>query len=404
MKSSRKISCYGLAVLFFLLVTSVATGETLPGDLKFITEQYPPYNFMENGQLKGISMDLLEQITGRLGIALKKKDVSLVPWEEGYQRTLKRKDTLLFSMTRTVEREKKFLWVGPISPTRVVLFTRKDMALHPTSGSALKDLKIGAIRDDIGEQLAVKAGVQKKKLTLSSKTGDLIRLLEDGKIDAWAYEETAGKWFIKHEAANPDNIKVARVLFEGELYYAFNRKTSKVVVTAFQKALEEIKKEKSADGSSPYEKIFDRYLKPRYIQDRISNEQVIRLVDLTTVALAADAPATMKKINAGEHPYRNRENHEMYVFVYDTDINMTAHGDNATLVGKNFRGKTDVEGKAFRDAIVAGALSNGSGWEDYIYTSPKQSGLYYKTTYYKLVKGSDGKTYIVCAGKFKDQP
>jgi len=405
MKNFRIIRYYSLAVLLFLLVSGVATGgETLPGDLKYMTEQYPPYNFMENGQLKGISVDLLEQIAGRLGIALKQKDINLVPWEEGYQRTLKRKDTILFSTTRTVERERRFQWVGPISPTRVVLFTRKDMPLRPIPESVLKDMKIGAIRDDIGEQLVVKAGVKKKGLTLSSKTEDLIRLLEEGKIDAWVYEETAGKWFIKHEAANPNNIKVACVLYEGELYYAFNRRTPKYVVAVFQKALDEIKREKSADGSSSYEKIFDRYLKPRYIKDRISNDQVIRLVDLTTVALAADSSATMKKITASEHPYRNRENPDLYVFVYDTDINMAAHGDNATLVGKNFRGKTDVEGKAFRDAIVKGALSNGSGWEDYIYTSPKQSGLYYKTTYYKRVTGSDGKIYIVCAGKFKNQP
>jgi len=404
MRKFRTIGYHSLVVFLFLLVSGVATGETMPKDLKFMTEQYPPYNFMENGQLKGISVDLLEQITGRLGIVLKQKDINLAPWEEGYQLTLKRKDTLLFSTTRTVEREKKFQWVGPISPTKIVLFTRKDMPSRLTPGSGLKDLKVGAIRDDIGEQLVVKAGVKKMDLTSSLKTGDLIRLLEEGKIDAWAYEETAGRWFIKHEAANPDNIKVARVLYEGELYYAFNRKTPKVVVAAFQKALDEIKKEKSADGSSSYEKIFDRYLKPRYIQDRISNDQVIQLVDLTTTALAADAPATMKKITTGEHPYRNRKNPDLYVFAYDTDVNMVAHGDNATLVGKNFRGKKDVEGKAFRDAIVAGALSNGSGWEDYIYTSPKQSGLYYKTTYYKRVTGSDGKTYIVCAGKFKDQP
>jgi polar amino acid transport system substrate-binding protein len=53
---------------------------------------------------------------------------------------------------------------------------------------------------------------------------------------------------------------------------------------------------------------------------------------------------------------------------------------------------------------MAGAMSVGSGWEDYVYTSPSRSGLYYKTTYYKRVKGSDGNIYIVCSGKFKDQP
>ena len=74
---------------------------------------------------------------------------------------------------------------------------------------------------------------------------------------------------------------------------------------------------------------------------------------------------------------------------------MTAHGDNIKLVGRNFKGKTDVNGKAFRDEIVAKAQQNGSGWEDYVYTNPGESGLYYKTTYFMLVKGSDGKTQVV---------
>jgi len=260
------------------------------------------------------------------------------------------------------------------------------------------------IRDDIGHQQALKAGAAKENLVLSRKPGDLVRLLEEGKIDAVAHEETGGMWFVKHEANDPGGIRVAHVLYEGELYYAANRRTSKDVVAAFQKGLDELKKEKSADGSSAYEKIFERYLKPSYIRDGIANDDVMRLVDQTAADLASDAQSALKRISAGEHPYRNRDNPSLYVFVYDSDINMVAHADNATMVGKNFRGKTDVEGKPFRDYIMAGAMSVGSGWEDYVYTSPSRSGLYYKTTYYKRVKGSDGNIYIVCSGKFKDQP
>jgi len=46
-------------------------------------------------------------------------------------------------------------------------------------------------------------------------------------------------------------------------------------------------------------------------------------------------------------------------------------------------------------------LEEGSGWVDYIYTKPDQSGLYLKTTYFTLTTGSDGKQYIVCAGRYK---
>ncbi len=68
------------------------------------------------------------------------------------------------------------------------------------------------------------------------------------------------------------------------------------------------------------------------------------------------------------------------------------------VVGRNFKGVPDMAGKLFRDNIVAGALANGTGWEDYVFTMPGQIGLFYKSAYYKLVTGSDGKQYVVCSG------
>ena len=41
---------------------------------------------------------------------------------------------------------------------------------------------------------------------------------------------------------------------------------------------------------------------------------------------------------------------------------MVAHADNIRFVSMNFKGKTDVTGKPFRDEIVAGAQENGTGW------------------------------------------
>jgi polar amino acid transport system substrate-binding protein len=155
---------------------------------------------------------------------------------------------------------------------------------------------------------------------------------------------------------------------------------------------------------SPYEKIFDRYLKPRYIEDDITYLQMQTLTEKTIAAVAADAPAAFRAINAGESPYRDRDNPALYVFVYDTEVSIVAHADNPAMVGMNYRGKTDVSGRAFRDEIVAGALKAGKGWVDYIYTNPARSGLYYKTTYYRLVRGSDGRPYVVCCGKFKSRP
>ncbi len=183
----------------------------------------------------------------------------------------------------------------------------------------------------------------------------------------------------------------------------FNRETPEPLIVACQQALDRIRSENDEYGVSRYERIFYRHLAPAYATDLLTEEEAEGLVSLTADALADDAPATIRAINAGVHPYRDEEKPGFYVFAYDTDVVMVAHATNIHLVGVSFRGKTDVAGKAFRDMMVAGALENGSGWEDYVSISPAESGLFWKSTYYQLAAGSDGKEYVVCSGIFKTE-
>lgn len=50
-----------------------------------------------------------------------------------------------------------------------------------------------------------------------------------------------------------------------------------------------------------------------------------------------------------------------------------------------YAGKADAAGFAFRDAIVSGALANGTGWVEYVWTHPDHASLFHKTTYYRCV-------------------
>jgi polar amino acid transport system substrate-binding protein len=82
--------------------------------LTYYTEQLPPYSYQENGTLTGISVDLLESITEKMGAKVPREEVYLVSWTEGYEKALTQHGTVLFSMARTPEREQSFKWAGPI--------------------------------------------------------------------------------------------------------------------------------------------------------------------------------------------------------------------------------------------------------------------------------------------------
>ncbi len=131
----------------------------------------------------------------------------------------------------------------------------------------------------------------------------------------------------------------------------------------------------------------------------ITKEQVIKLVDKTCEDIKADVGGTFEKIANAEHPYKDAQNPASYVFVYNTEVVIVAH-PKKSLIGRSYKGKPDVRGKKFRDDIVNGALKNGTGWVDYSYKKPEEKGIHQKTTYYKLVTGSDGNKYVVASGKY----
>ena len=77
-------------------------------DLIYYTEQLPPYNYQENGTLQGISIDLPEGITEKMGRKVSRDEVLLVPWTGGYQTVLSHNNIVLFTTVRLPEREQSF--------------------------------------------------------------------------------------------------------------------------------------------------------------------------------------------------------------------------------------------------------------------------------------------------------
>ena len=131
-----------------------------------------------------------------------------------------------------------------------------------------------------------------------------------------------------------------------------------------------------------------------------TSEEVITLVQQTKQAIEKNALQTLARVNRAEHPYKNKDNPSLYIFVFDTDLTVVAHAIKTKVIGKNVKGKPDVKGKKFRDEMLVKVKQDGSGWVDYYFLNPKSKKTEHKTAYVELAKGSDGKEYIVGSGKY----
>lgn len=319
-----------------------------------------------------------------MGKKVSRDEVLLVPWTEGYQTVLSHNNTVLFTTVRLPEREQSFRWAGPIYAYTNVLFARPDKGITIEKPEDMKDYRIGVIVDDVAIQQLLDAGVNKSQLVQETNASVLVDKLNNGEIDLWAYPEAAGRHFIEQATGNPYSLRIVFTLPVLEGYYAFNKNVSDSTVASFQQALDAVQKQKDSQGVSEYERIIYRNLGVGYTRQTFTDDEAVLLVNTTAAAIEKNAPDTFRRINTGEAPYQDPEEPALYTFVYDGNMTVVAHANNIWLVGLNFKGKTDVTGKQYRDEILAGALENGTGWMDYVYIHPVQTNLYYKTTYYRL--------------------
>jgi len=368
--------------------------------LNYLTEEWAPFNYREN-EVTGISVEILEAVFRHLGVNRSREEVRIVPLAEGFEAARNETGTVLFSIVRTPEREPQFKWAGPFTRAGFVLFAPRSRNITISAPEDLNRYRIGAVQDSIENDLLISQGVSRSDLVSGKTPADLLQMLEEGSIDLWATGDLAGRHQMKQTAKDPDGYEVVYSLSENDFYFIFSRDVPDTLVRAFQHALEAVREEEDAQGVSDYERIIYKYLGAGCSRQTFSDQAVTDLVNSTASALGENASDTLRAINAGWPPYRDPANPGLYAFVFTDNLTMAAHGENIQLVGTNYRGKTDAAGKPFIDQILEGALKNGTGWVDYIYMHPTQPNLYYKTTYYQLMQGSDGQRYIVCSGNYR---
>jgi len=333
-------------VTFLIIIISVAVIPCLASDeiisakdLTYITEQYPPYNFQQDGKLQGISVDLLEKVWERMRVDLNRSVIEVMPWTEGYQRTMEENNAVLFTTFRLPEREQLFKWVGPVASGRDVLLVKRDN-ISIQNQEDWKKYRIGAITDDVAVQRLINKGAEIEYLVIENESKPIIEMLEDGSIDAWAYNELAGIWLIQQSGANISEYKVAYVIDQGEGYYAFNNETSDSLVQSFQEAIDYIKNNKDANGSSDYDKILAEYLPKTFIASPTKQNEVIDFVNeaVTYVEVNGEEKALLEFNDPDGSFVRG----DLYIFAYDFNGTCIAHPNNPGLVGQI--GLSDING------------------------------------------------------------
>ncbi len=152
-----------------LILASACFGNSLP-QFHIMTEEWRPYNFSQGGRLQGISVDFLGMMLKEVGSNQTIADIKLYPWTRAYRVAQKERHTILFSTTRTKEREQMFKWVGPVFQNQISLHALKKRKIKINSPEELKKYKIATYFNDAGERVLINDfGFAKEELHRSSQ-------------------------------------------------------------------------------------------------------------------------------------------------------------------------------------------------------------------------------------------
>ena len=137
----RRATLRGLTVLIGTTLTAALWAEEKK--LSVVTEEWAPYNFTEDGVLKGFSVEVVQAILERLNLKI---SIDVYPSMRTTLMLGSVPGTMMITMLRTPEREEKYKWIGPLGDGAIYFYKKNGSPLEITSLDDAKKVRLIACR------------------------------------------------------------------------------------------------------------------------------------------------------------------------------------------------------------------------------------------------------------------
>lgn len=238
---------------FFLiaLLFLAGTASARANDLLIVSEEFPPYNYSQDGEARGLSTEVVQAVLEELGIDA---EIAFLPWARSYLTAQSRKNTLIYSIGRIPEREDLFEWVGAIAPYNTSFYKlATNLSVSVTTLEDARPYRIGVSVEDVIYQYLEGQGFRNLEIVGEDLLN--IRKLALGRVQLIAFDEASFAYRVGLEKMNPLLFeRVHRIeALSGDLFMAFSKNSDPELVARFRQALATVK----ANGT--YDAILLRY-------------------------------------------------------------------------------------------------------------------------------------------------
>jgi polar amino acid transport system substrate-binding protein len=227
-------------IVMIFLVLPVGYAWSDANKITVVTEEWAPYNYSENGELKGFSVEIIQAIAKKLNANV---DIQLLPSMRATAMLNSNPRTMLITMLRTPEREKKYKWVGPLGDSSIYFYKKKG---SPVVVSTLADVKkVGSICTRQGGLVfSTLKSAGFVNLNASANEGEAIyNMLIHGRCDLAISDSPLGvNYLLKKMNDPPDAVVQTSVkLVAFPIYIACSQDIPDAEIARWQKALDFLK-------------------------------------------------------------------------------------------------------------------------------------------------------------------
>lgn len=218
--------------------------------LTVVTEDAPPYNFVDGGRLQGPAPTLVAAILQRAGLPYQQH---VYPWARSYAMASHEPNVLIYALARTSAREKQFHWIGRLVSERYALYTQSSRHdLQVSTLAQARSLRLGVSNQDVRTQWLREQGFkdagpqQYAGLDVSDSNDTNLRKLQRGWIDAVPVSAAALSVYCQRMATDCRQFRLLMPLgLTVDLYLAASLDTAPATVTTLQNAYQSLQR----DGS-----------------------------------------------------------------------------------------------------------------------------------------------------------
>lgn len=246
-------------IKFFLIAwSSLLTTPSIHSEsvltLNCATNEFAPFGFEEAGVVKGIEVEILQEIGKRLNINI---SVKMLPWKRMLSGMQEGKLDCIFAAFKTEERQGYMDYCNvPIHVSSLVFYVHQD---NPIPFNKLEDLKghsVGLVRG-FKTSPGFDEAVKKKWFTIKEANDfeQIFRILNTKRFDTVLVNRHVGDYVLK-KLGLPNIVALPTPLTTTSAYITFSKKKNLAfLIPKFDPVLFEI----LADGT--YRKIFEKYTK-----------------------------------------------------------------------------------------------------------------------------------------------